>query len=118
MAETGHPILGDPLYATGAARDFPRLMLHAESLRLRDIDVHDLMCAVGKVGQMGNVRRGAEISLSDLASGRMAEAKIKATMGKNNKAGSKMCSAMSAASASRRAGSKNTATRRTAGLSA
>jgi tRNA pseudouridine32 synthase/23S rRNA pseudouridine746 synthase len=35
MAEIGHPILGDPLYATGAARDFPRLMLHAESLRLR-----------------------------------------------------------------------------------
>jgi tRNA pseudouridine32 synthase/23S rRNA pseudouridine746 synthase len=29
----GHPILGDPLYAEGAARDFPRLMLHAESLR-------------------------------------------------------------------------------------
>jgi tRNA pseudouridine32 synthase/23S rRNA pseudouridine746 synthase len=35
MAELGHPILGDSLYATGAARDFPRLMLHAESLRLR-----------------------------------------------------------------------------------
>ena len=32
----GHPILGDPFYATGPARDFPRLMLHAESLRLRD----------------------------------------------------------------------------------
>lgn len=35
MAETGHPILGDPLYAEGAARAFPRLMLHAETLRLR-----------------------------------------------------------------------------------
>ncbi|MBK5946978.1 RNA pseudouridine synthase [Rhodobacter veldkampii DSM 11550] len=35
MMELGHPILGDPLYATGPARDFPRLMLHAESLRLR-----------------------------------------------------------------------------------
>ena len=35
MAETGHAILGDPLYATGAAADFPRLMLHAESLRLK-----------------------------------------------------------------------------------
>jgi tRNA pseudouridine32 synthase/23S rRNA pseudouridine746 synthase len=34
MLELGHPILGDPLYAEGAARDFPRLMLHAESLRL------------------------------------------------------------------------------------
>ncbi|MFB2533007.1 pseudouridine synthase [Paracoccus sp. p4-l81] len=38
MAEIGHPILGDPLYADGAARDFPRLMLHAESLRIRHPD--------------------------------------------------------------------------------
>lgn len=38
MAALGHPILGDPLYATGPARDFPRLMLHAESLRLRHPD--------------------------------------------------------------------------------
>lgn len=38
MREIGHPILGDPLYATGPARDFPRLMLHAESLRLRHPD--------------------------------------------------------------------------------
>lgn len=30
----GHPILGDRLYAEGKARDYPRLMLHAESLRL------------------------------------------------------------------------------------
>ncbi len=35
MREIGHPILGDPFYAEGAARDFPRLMLHAEELRLR-----------------------------------------------------------------------------------
>lgn len=34
MLALGHPILGDPLYAEGAARDFPRLMLHAESLRI------------------------------------------------------------------------------------
>ncbi|HQU68160.1 MAG TPA: pseudouridine synthase [Albidovulum sp.] len=33
MLVLGHPILGDPLYAEGPARDFPRLMLHAESLR-------------------------------------------------------------------------------------
>jgi tRNA pseudouridine32 synthase/23S rRNA pseudouridine746 synthase len=38
MAETGHPILGDTLYATGAARDHPRLMLHAETLRFRHPD--------------------------------------------------------------------------------
>lgn len=35
MAELGHPILGDPLYASGPARDFPRLMLHAERLAFR-----------------------------------------------------------------------------------
>ena len=38
MREIGHPILGDPLYATGAAAEFPRLMLHAESLRVRHPD--------------------------------------------------------------------------------
>lgn len=36
MLELGHPILGDLIYATGEARDaYPRMMLHAESLRLR-----------------------------------------------------------------------------------
>ncbi|WP_323034859.1 pseudouridine synthase [Pararhodobacter sp.] len=35
MLAMGHPILGDPLYATGAAAAYPRLMLHAEELRLR-----------------------------------------------------------------------------------
>lgn len=34
----GHPILGDPFYATGPARDHPRLMLHSESLRFRHPD--------------------------------------------------------------------------------
>ena len=38
MLEIGHPILGDPFYATGPARDFPRLMLHAEVLKLRHPD--------------------------------------------------------------------------------
>ena len=33
MLAIGHPILGDPFYAEGAARDFPRLMLHAEGLK-------------------------------------------------------------------------------------
>ena len=31
-----HPILGDPFYAEGAARDFPRLMLHSEELRIKN----------------------------------------------------------------------------------
>jgi tRNA pseudouridine32 synthase/23S rRNA pseudouridine746 synthase len=34
MLALGHPILGDPIYATGAALGFPRLMLHAETLGL------------------------------------------------------------------------------------
>jgi tRNA pseudouridine32 synthase/23S rRNA pseudouridine746 synthase len=38
MREIGHPILGDPFYATGQAREAERLMLHAESLRLRHPD--------------------------------------------------------------------------------
>lgn len=38
MREIGHPILGDPFYAEGPARQAPRLMLHAESLRLRHPD--------------------------------------------------------------------------------
>lgn len=35
MAEIGHPILGDPLYAHPAAAAHPRLMLHAERLAFR-----------------------------------------------------------------------------------
>lgn len=38
MLALGHPILGDPFYADGPARDHPRLMLHSESLRLRHPD--------------------------------------------------------------------------------
>ncbi len=38
MCAIGHPILGDPFYASGPARDFPRMMLHAESLKLRHPD--------------------------------------------------------------------------------
>ena len=38
MRELGHSILGDPFYAEGPARDHPRLMLHAEALRLRHPD--------------------------------------------------------------------------------
>ncbi|SDI65782.1 RluA family pseudouridine synthase [Aliiruegeria lutimaris] len=36
MAALGHPILGDPLYAEGDAREVARLMLHAQSLTLRN----------------------------------------------------------------------------------
>ncbi len=34
MLALGHPILGDPIYATGEARGFARLMLHAQTLGL------------------------------------------------------------------------------------
>jgi len=35
MLALGHPILGDPLYAIGAAQDYPRMMLHSEELRIK-----------------------------------------------------------------------------------
>ena len=38
MQAIGHPILGDPFYAEGPARDFARLMLHSESLAFRHPD--------------------------------------------------------------------------------
>lgn len=34
----GHPILGDPLYASGEAADHPRMYLHSEELRLKHPD--------------------------------------------------------------------------------
>ncbi len=38
MLAIGHPILGDPFYATGPARQHPRLMLHSETLQFRHPD--------------------------------------------------------------------------------
>jgi tRNA pseudouridine32 synthase/23S rRNA pseudouridine746 synthase len=38
MLAIGHPILGDPLYASGAGLAYPRMMLHAKELRLRHPD--------------------------------------------------------------------------------
>ena len=38
MLALGHPILGDPFYATGEARDHARLMLHSETLQFRHPD--------------------------------------------------------------------------------
>ncbi|MBR2575418.1 MAG: RNA pseudouridine synthase [Loktanella sp.] len=38
MLALGYPILGDPFYATGPARDHPRLMLHSETLQFRHPD--------------------------------------------------------------------------------
>lgn len=38
MLSLGHVILGDPIYAEGAAGAFPRLMLHSEELRFKHPD--------------------------------------------------------------------------------
>lgn len=38
MLSLGHPILGDPFYASGAALEAERMMLHAEELKLRHPD--------------------------------------------------------------------------------
>ena len=38
MQALGHPILGDPFYASGAALAYPRLMLHSETLQFRHPD--------------------------------------------------------------------------------
>ena len=37
MQALGHPVLDDPFYAEGAARDFHRLMPHSEELRLERV---------------------------------------------------------------------------------
>lgn len=44
MLALGHPILGDPIYATGPARDFPRLMLHAQELALHHPATGEWVC--------------------------------------------------------------------------
>ncbi|SEQ70725.1 RluA family pseudouridine synthase [Thalassovita taeanensis] len=38
MLALGHPILGDPIYAQGAAAQYPRMMLHSEELRINHPD--------------------------------------------------------------------------------
>ena len=43
MQALGHPILGDPFYADGAARDFERLMLHSEELKIKHPDSGRMM---------------------------------------------------------------------------
>ncbi len=55
---------------------FSRSLLKSRQGRyLEDIDAHDLACKVGVIVQVGGVRRAAEISLSDLDSRAMREAK-------------------------------------------
>lgn len=56
--------------------DFTRAMiLNAQGRRLTDLECHDLCCKIGRIVQVGGVRRAACISLSDLNSKAMREAK-------------------------------------------
>ena len=48
----------------------------AEGRKLTDIECHDIMCKIGEVVVVGGVRRSAMISLSDLKSSAMAQAKF------------------------------------------
>lgn len=43
MLSLGHAILGDPLYASGAALDHARMMLHSEELRIKHPDSGEVM---------------------------------------------------------------------------
>lgn len=54
------------------ARD---LIIKRQGKYLTELDCHDLACMVGKIVQVGGVRRAALISLSDLNSSEMREAK-------------------------------------------
>jgi ribonucleoside-triphosphate reductase (thioredoxin) len=56
--------------------DFARAkILAAQGRRLRNIDVHDLICRIGEVVERGGVRRAALISLSDFDDEEMRGAK-------------------------------------------
>ena len=50
-------------------------ILSRQGKRLRNIDVHDLMCKIAEVVVAGGVRRSAMISLSDLDDDAMRDAK-------------------------------------------
>lgn len=56
--------------------DFARdMILAAQGRQLTDLECHDLCCKIGRIVQVGGVRRAACISLSDLNSKMMREAK-------------------------------------------
>lgn len=52
-----------------------RIFRQAAGRKLTDIEVHGIMCKIGEIVVVGGVRRSALISLSDLSSSRMANAK-------------------------------------------
>ncbi len=59
-----------------ALLDYARTkILGAQGKRLRNIDMHDIICKIGEVVEMGGVRRAALISLSDSDDDDMRQAK-------------------------------------------
>lgn len=52
-----------------------RVFRSSAGRKLTDIEVHGIMCKIGEIVVVGGVRRSALISLSDLGSSRMANAK-------------------------------------------
>ncbi|MBB95720.1 MAG: RNA pseudouridine synthase [Rhodobacteraceae bacterium] len=50
MLALGHPILGDPFYASGPALEAPRMMLHAEELKVKHPDGGRMMAFRAKPG--------------------------------------------------------------------
>ena len=52
-----------------------RIFRGAVGRRLTDLEVHGIVCKIGEIVVVGGVRRSALISLSDLSSKRMADAK-------------------------------------------
>lgn len=52
-----------------------RIIKGRQGKRLRDIDVHDIMCFIGRAGEMGGFRRAACLSMSDFDSMEMRMAK-------------------------------------------
>ena len=59
------------------------LILSRQGKYLEDVDVHDLCCMIGKIVQVGGVRRASCISLSDLDSRAMRDCKSGAWWEKN-----------------------------------
>lgn len=57
--------------------DFARnKILSRQAKRLKNIDLHDIICMIGEIVMMGGVRRSALISLSDLDDEEMRKAKV------------------------------------------
>lgn len=79
--------LGAPLKTMGGRASGPqplmdllqhtrRIILSRQGLKLRSIDVHDIITKIGDIVVVGGTRRSAQISLSDLGDDEMRHAKV------------------------------------------